>query len=204
MNEQSTGGANYHHGDLPNALRHAAASVITEKGVGGFSLREVARRAGVSHAAPAHHFGDMTGLLTSLATEALTKLHHALAEAAQVDDPVERLTAIGRAYVRTGHEYPAHCAIAVRTDLIDHNDAGYQEAGMAAYGVLETCIADLADHHAPDLDVDSASRLCWSAMQGLLVLLPNMESMDAARERPTPSADALVERFTELMVDGFR
>jgi AcrR family transcriptional regulator len=64
----------YHHGDLPNALRAAAVDVIAESGIGGFSLREVARRAGVSHNAPAHHFGDMTGLLTSLAVEGFVHL----------------------------------------------------------------------------------------------------------------------------------
>src|SRR5258707_3669661 len=59
----------YHHGDLPNALRRAAVEVIEERGLAAFSLREVARRAGVSHNAPAHHFGDVRGLLTSLAVE---------------------------------------------------------------------------------------------------------------------------------------
>ena len=64
----------YHHGDLPAALRAATAQLVSEKGPSGFSLREVARRAGVSHAAPAHHFGDAEGMLTSVAAEGFAKL----------------------------------------------------------------------------------------------------------------------------------
>ena len=56
----------YHHGDLPDTLRRAAAELIAERGAAGFSLREVARRAGVSHAAPAHHYGDSTERLAEL------------------------------------------------------------------------------------------------------------------------------------------
>lgn len=62
----------YHHGDLRAALLTAAEAELTEKGVEGFSLRSVAKRAGVSHAAPAHHFGDTGGLLTALAAEGFT------------------------------------------------------------------------------------------------------------------------------------
>ena len=54
----------YHHGDLPAALRAAAVDLIQERGPAKFSLREVARRAGVSYAAPSHHFGDARGLLS--------------------------------------------------------------------------------------------------------------------------------------------
>ena len=57
----------YHHRNLPAVLREVTAELVSERGPAGFSLREVARRAGVSHAAPAHHFGDTRGLLTSLA-----------------------------------------------------------------------------------------------------------------------------------------
>ena len=67
----------YHHGDLPNALLRAAVEVIEERGLGAFSQREVARRAGVSHNAPAHHFGDTRGLLTSLAIQGFEVLHAA-------------------------------------------------------------------------------------------------------------------------------
>ena len=58
----------YHHGDLRQAMIEAAEAVLAEKGVGGFTLRECARRAGVSPAAPAHHFGNLVGLLTAIAT----------------------------------------------------------------------------------------------------------------------------------------
>ena len=71
-----TSATTYHHGDLPNALRRAAVEVIEERGLGAFSLREVARRAGVSHTAPAHHFGDMRGLLTSVAIEGFDIIDH--------------------------------------------------------------------------------------------------------------------------------
>jgi AcrR family transcriptional regulator len=82
----------YHHGDLPNALLAAAAEVITEKGVGGFTLREVARRAGVPHAAPAYHFGDSRGLLTSLAVQAFELFaEHMDAAGRGIDDPAEQL-----------------------------------------------------------------------------------------------------------------
>ncbi|NRB03591.1 MAG: TetR family transcriptional regulator, partial [Rhodobacteraceae bacterium] len=59
----------YHHGDLRAALIEAGLQELEATGTEAFSLRKVARRAGVSHAAPAHHFGDVTGLLTALAAE---------------------------------------------------------------------------------------------------------------------------------------
>lgn len=68
----------YHHGDLRAALLAAAEAELTEKGVEGFSLRSVAKRAGVSHAAPAHHFGDTGGLLTALAAEGFTQFQDTL------------------------------------------------------------------------------------------------------------------------------
>ena len=60
---------NYHHGDLRRGLLRAAAEAIAENGVAAVSMRDLARRAGVSHAAPTHHFGDKSGLLTAFAAE---------------------------------------------------------------------------------------------------------------------------------------
>ena len=70
----------YHHGALRSALLSAAEALIEERGLDRFSLRETARRAGVSPAAPAHHFGDARGLLTAIATEGFRELGDALEE----------------------------------------------------------------------------------------------------------------------------
>jgi len=195
----------YHHGDLPNALRAAAAEVIAEKGLGSFSLREVARRAGVSHAAPAHHFGDTTGLLTSLATEAMDKLYEVTsAAAAGVEDPRERLIAVGRGYVTTGVRYPAHCEVAFRTDLVDNDDVGYQLAGMRAYAVLEDAVRAVAERDNPALVIVDAANLCWSAMQGLLTLHPKMVRIAEIRGDDAPDLEEAVTRSTILILDGLR
>ncbi|HEY4419033.1 MAG TPA: TetR family transcriptional regulator, partial [Pseudonocardia sp.] len=73
----------YHHGDLRRALLDTALQAVAEQGPAAISLRDVARRAGVSHAAPTHHFGDKTGLLTALAAEGWSLLADALTEAGE-------------------------------------------------------------------------------------------------------------------------
>lgn len=198
-------GDRYHHGDLPNALRGAAAAVIEEKGLGHFSLREVARRAGVSHAAPAHHFGDTTGLLTSLAVQGFDHLAAVLAEVtAGVDDPEARLGAIGRGYVETGMRYPAHCQVMFRADVVNCDDPAYQEAGERAYGVLADTIRAIAAAENPDLDVELAADLCWSSMQGLLELHPNMARRREAQGLAPRDLETSIAGFTRILLDGIR
>ena len=79
--------APYHHGDLRRALLEAAREVLREQGPEGCSLREVARRAGVTHAAPYHHFPSREALLGALANEAYAELDRAMAEAMPVPPP---------------------------------------------------------------------------------------------------------------------
>jgi AcrR family transcriptional regulator len=195
----------YHHGDLPNALRRAAADVIVERGLGGFSLREVARRAGVSHTAPAHHFGDVRGLLTSIAEEGFLKLQAASEAAiAGSDDPVERLAALGVAYVGLARSSPAHCEVMFRSDLIDEDDDGVMHCGLGAYGVLERTVQELIDAEQLSVAVDDATWLCWSAMQGLVVLERKIRMINSLKGGADTSTADLVRRFTNLMVDGLR
>ena len=93
----STGARPYHRVDLDRTLKDAAVDLIGELGPAGFSLREVARRAGVSHAAPAHHFGDSRGLLTAIAIEAFETLDRAITTAiADCIDPRERFVLMAR------------------------------------------------------------------------------------------------------------
>jgi AcrR family transcriptional regulator len=98
----------YHHGDLRRALLDTALAAVAEHGPAAVSLRDVARRAGVSHAAPTHHFGDKTGLLTALAAEGWTLLADALTATARRDP---RFSELGVAYVMFAVAHPAHFAV---------------------------------------------------------------------------------------------
>ncbi len=190
-------------GDLPSALLRATAEVIIERGLGSFSLREVARRAGVSHAAPGYHFGDMEGLLTALAIEGFSTLDRELeAAAAGVDDCRERLTVTGRAYVSVCMENPAHMEVAFRDDFIDANNLELRAAGQRAFAVLEGTIREIASVHNADLDVRVAAQLCWSAMQGLVQLHPKMMLLNDYDGLQPASTDDLVARFTDLILAG--
>lgn len=193
----------YHHGDLPNVLRAAAVDVISSEGLNGFSLREVARRAGVSHAAPGYHFGDVRGLLTAVAIEGFETLHDELVRAGSgIDDPIERLVAIGRGYVRVATEHRAHLEVMFREDVIAADDLRLAEVGLAAYGVLEATVAAVAERYNPTLRIQDAARLCWSAMQGLVELQGKFAVLDGLAAEASSSLDDHVERFTTLIVNG--
>lgn len=98
----------YHHGDLRAALLAAAEAELTEKGVEGFSLRSVAKRAGVSHAAPAHHFGDTGGLLTALAAEGFHSFQDTLdAREVGAADARDKAVRAGLGYLEFALKRPA-------------------------------------------------------------------------------------------------
>lgn len=197
------GDVRYHHGDLPNALRQAAVAVIEERGLGGFSLREVARRGGVSHAAPAHHFGDSEGLLTSLAVEAFQRLCDALSAAkATTDAPADQLVACARAYVQVSLSSPGHCSVMYRKDVVDCFDPDYIEWGLKAFGVLESVLVDLRAAHNSDLDVPNAARLCWAMVEGVVVLHENMERIAELQTVPIEPPLDLVERLARITLAG--
>lgn len=107
--------AAYHHGDLRRALIEAALLIVAEQGPGRMSLREVARRAGVSHAAPTHHFRDKAGLLTAIAADGWRLLADVLAQAPD-------FAAQGVAYVLFATEHPAHFAVMRAPDLLRTHD----------------------------------------------------------------------------------
>jgi AcrR family transcriptional regulator len=121
----------YHHGDLRRALLSAAAAEIAESGPAAMSVRRVAARAGVTHTAAAHHFGDKRGLLTALAAEG----HRALAEAMIAARPSGML-ALGDAYLRFAHEHRPWFDVMFRPELVDAADADYLEATRSSFGEL--------------------------------------------------------------------
>src|SRR4029453_17310460 len=109
----STDARPYHHGDLPRALLEAAVEAAAEVGAAAVSLRDLARRAGVSHAAPAHHFGDKAGLLTAVATEGFELLADELTDAR---DTGADFLGIGVRYVGFAVDHRAHFEVMYRPD----------------------------------------------------------------------------------------
>jgi AcrR family transcriptional regulator len=121
----------------------ATESLLVERGAGGFSLREVARRSGVSPAAPAHHFGDAAGLLAAVAKLAFDGLTEALeaGNARGGDNALERLCEQGAGYVGFALAWPGRFALMFRTDLF--KDAALADSAQGAYCVLEDGIRGL-------------------------------------------------------------
>src|SRR4051794_27635084 len=109
----------YHHGDLQRALVDAAVALLAEGGAAAVTLREVARRAGVTHAAPYRHFADKAALLAAVAEEGFRALHDAVARAGAEapDDPLARLAASGQAYLRFAMSHPAHYRVMFGPDV---------------------------------------------------------------------------------------
>lgn len=194
----------YHHGDLPAALRAAAVELIAEVGPNGFSLREVARRAGVSHAAPAHHFGDTQGLLTSVAAEGYRTMSQAMDEAtAGAKNARERLTACGKAYVRTALANPGHYGVMV-SDVADHGNDEFLTASLGAYEQLLETVHALRDEFNADLDIDKTATMCWAAVHGLVELAPIMDEVADASGTELSSIEQLVEHLTHMTIEGIR
>src|SRR5947209_3443871 len=98
--------ARYHHGALQEALLTAAEKVLERDGLQGLTLRAVAREAGVSHAAPTHHFGDLSGLLSELAAIGFRQFNAAMAQACVDRLPAEKPMSRAKAYVGYAQAHP--------------------------------------------------------------------------------------------------
>lgn len=151
----------YHHGDLRRALLTAAVEVIREAGPGAVNLRELARRTGVSHAAPQHHFGDKVGLLTALAQEGYELLAEALAGAG------EDLLAAGAAYVRFAVGHPAHFQVMFQPNLYRRDDPGVAAAAARTRSAL---YAGLRNLPRPPGEQALAAVAAWSIVHGFATL----------------------------------
>lgn len=160
----------YHHGALREALIEASEAVLAERGVEGYSLREVARRAGVSPAAPAHHFGDANGLLAAVATLGFDELTAALeaGNARGGDDPVARLREQGIGYVDFALRYPGRFGLMFRSGGL-HHSAALECSANEAFQVLQRGVRELCGV-APDAELALAQQhaliAIWSVVHG--------------------------------------
>jgi AcrR family transcriptional regulator len=197
----------YHHGDLRRALIEVALQLVTEEQDWTFSLREVARRAGVSHRAPYNHFPERLDLLAAVAAVGFERLHDGMLRAmVGIDDPEAQLFAICRTYVCLGLENPALYRLMFGPALSDAGSADRPPvarlAGAQARGVLEEVILRGARSGAfavaPDglQDVALAALSAWSATHGLTML-----AIDKI-PRADLSVEDIIERLLGMVVAG--
>jgi AcrR family transcriptional regulator len=155
----------YHHGDLRREVLRAALEVIDESGTAGLSLRDLARRAGVSHAAPAHHFGDKAGLLTAIAAEGFDLLADALVDTRHKGGDFYD---VGATYVQFAVHHPAHFEVMFRPDLYHSTDAALAAASDRAARELHEGMATLAA--AADFDPERGAIAAWAFVHGFATL----------------------------------
>ncbi|MGW5109594.1 TetR/AcrR family transcriptional regulator [Nocardia sp. NPDC004123] len=151
----------YHHGDLKATLLKAAAEQVAAEGVDSISLRALAQRAGVSHAAPAHHFGNRQGLFTELAIEGYGLLEHELHSAAG------DFREMAVAYIRFARSHPGHFDVMFRRELLDMDDERLIAANEGSGRELRTGVAEL---DTPVADMKAAQLAAWSLVHGFAAL----------------------------------
>jgi AcrR family transcriptional regulator len=168
--------APYHHGALRDALLEAAERVLERDGLSGLTLRAVAREAGVSHAAPTHHFGDLTGLVSELAAIGFRQFNTAMAAAgATGSSPMETASARAKAYVAYAQAHPGMYGLMFRTERLDMTRPSLCEAAKASFAGLAGAIG--ASRHeqiaeeALSLDQAAAIARAWSLVHGFTMLL---------------------------------
>ena len=182
----------YHHGDLRTVILAETARLVGDQGADAVSLRQLARKAGVSHAAPAHHFTDRRGLFTALAAEGFWLLCDAL-KAARGDFAHAAL-----AYVRFAIEHPGHYSVMFDHSLVNPSDHELTAARAAAGAELSRGVATLADPHA-EADPAGAELAAWSLVHGFSMLwLNHAVPTDVAAADPM----ATVERIARMLFDG--
>ena len=163
----------YHHGDLRRALIETAMGMLHEDKGWQFTLREVARRAGVSHAAPYKHFPDKAALLAEMALLGFDRLRQATmtAKSRRPKSLRDEFFAIGRAYVQFGVSNPALYRLMFSADADEAADVHLNERALAAFGVLiELLKRGQTEGILRKRDVRGQAAACWAQLHGITML----------------------------------
>ena len=202
----ASGDAPYHHGALHDALLEAAERVLERDGVAGLTLRAVAREAGVSHAAPTHHFGDLTGLVSELAAIGFRQFNDAMAVAgAAGTSPIEKALARAKAYVAYAQAHPGMYGLMFRTERLDMKRPSLHEAASAAFAGLAGAVGASRHEHISEqafsLEQAAAIVRAWSLVHGFTMLLLDGRLSDILRRLPKGTdAETLLDAMLKLTV----
>ena len=198
--------ARYHHGALRDALLEAAERVLERDGLAGLTLRAVAREAGVSHAAPTHHFGDLTGLVSELAAIGFRQFNLAMAQAgAAATLPADKASARAKAYVGYAQAHPGMYGLMFRTERLDMTRPSLHEAANASFAGLAGAIGasrhEEISEQALSLDQAAAIVRAWSLVHGFTMLLLDDRLSDVLRRSPAGTdAETLLEAMLRAAI----
>jgi AcrR family transcriptional regulator len=187
----------YHHGSLREALLQAAERIMERDGIQGLTLRAAAREAGVSHAAPKNHFGDMTGLLSELAAVGFERFVAMMLVGVKDGDlPAARMSAIGRGYITFARRHPGLFMLMFRSERLDHTRPALRDAVATSSGLLSgTVAARRGEQEDANLPLPQAASIvaAWSLVHGFAMLLLDgrLEPL-LARLPPGTTPDALL------------
>jgi AcrR family transcriptional regulator len=198
--------APYHHGALRDALLKAAETVLERDGLAGLTLRAVAREAGVSHAAPTHHFGDLTGLVSELAAIGFRQFNAAMADAgATATMPLEKAMARAKAYVAYAQAHPGMYGLMFRTERLDMTRPSLHEAASASFAGLAGAIGASRQEQISEqaLSLQQAADIAraWSLVHGFTTLLLDGRLTDILGRLPKGAdAEALLDAMLKRAV----
>ncbi|MGV6848001.1 MAG: TetR/AcrR family transcriptional regulator [Marinibacterium sp.] len=185
----------HHHGNLRAALIEAGVALLEEGGPRALTLRNCARRAGVSHAAPAHHFKGLQGLKSAIAQEGFRRFSKAMLDATQSGEPTPRgrLRAICRGYLKFGLDHPALLELMFGLPIEDAAGFDLQGVDSGAYDILrDTCAPFVPDGMAPEI----IELQVWSLIHGYTLLFL---SGRLGRQDPAGIQDAPFEQVMGLL-----
>ena len=175
----------------------AAEEILERDGIQGLTLRATARAAGVSHAAPAGHFGDLTGLLSELAALGYRRFGRAVMEASEAagEDPRARMKAMGRAYVGFARRHPGLFALMYRSERLDSARPALRDAIAEARSALRAAASARAPSQpVTPLQTAAQSTALWALVHGFAVLLIDGRLNGLIASLPgEESADTLLE-----------
>ncbi len=198
----------YHHGALREALLEAAERVLERDGLAGLTLRAVAREAGVSHAAPTHHFGDLTGLVSELAAIGFRQFNAAMASACDAaSSPLERALARPKAYVAYAQAHPGMYGLMFRTERLDYSRPSLHEAAETSFAGLANAIGAMRQEpiKGDTLTIEQGAAIAraWSMVHGFTMLLLDGRLEDILGRLPAgTTAEQLLEAILKSTVAG--
>ena len=191
----------YHHGDLREVLIASATTLLEEQGLDNFTLRECARRAGVSHAAPAHHFATSGDLLAEVSARGFERFVASLDKAARATaaTPVLKLKAMGRAYVAFALANPAVYGLMFRQAAVPLTSPHLKTAANAAWQQLCDAVAAVIGPERKNETVTKAAAV-WALVHGAATLILDRKLPGpATRQHAVDTSDAILSSLPGIL-----